>query len=191
MEASSVSGVARSFSSWHPCRMSGLPWGVVMRRRSFFIGASCLFVPCVAGASDRMVGSVEVSKSERSLALMSGGGEVLARFPIRLGFSPVGHKERVGDGRTPEGEYFVTHRNGRSRYHLSLGISYPSRRDKALAAKLGLDPGGDIMIHGQPPRVGRGIIKADWTEGCVALANEHMDRIWRHVPVGCRVVIRA
>lgn len=124
---------------------------------------------------------VVVHKRDRRLLLLREG-RVLASHPIALGPSPLGHKQREGDGRTPEGHYRIALRNPRSRYHLSLRISYPAADDLARAQAAGVAPGGDIMIHGNPQcRTG------DWTEGCVAVSDADMEAIWQRVDVGTRV----
>ena len=61
-----------------------------------------------------------------------------------------GHKYDEGDGRTPEGTYLIDRRNPNSKFHLSIGISYPNAVDRAQASRSGKSPGGDIFIHGQP-----------------------------------------
>jgi murein L,D-transpeptidase YafK len=38
-------------------------------------------------------------------------GKTIRRYRVALGFSPERHKEREGDGRTPEGSYTVDARN--------------------------------------------------------------------------------
>ena len=103
-----------------------------------------------------------------------------------LGGAPVGHKRQQGDRRTPEGDYRITYRNDRSRFHLSLRISYPNEADRRQAAARGVDPGGDIMIHGATPPGSR----TDWTEGCIAVTNAEMEAVWQRVPVGTPVRIR-
>jgi hypothetical protein len=65
---------------------------------------------------------IVISKKNRSMALMNGE-RTLNRYRISLGFTPEGHKTRSGDGRTPEGRYYIDRRNPRSDYYLSLGIS--------------------------------------------------------------------
>ncbi len=47
---------------------------------------------------------VVVRKSQRRLYLMRGES-VLRSYKVALGLNPVGHKERSGDFRTPEGRY--------------------------------------------------------------------------------------
>lgn len=135
---------------------------------------------------------LEVIKSNRTLRLWQGE-TLLLSTGVALGQQPQGHKTCQGDSRTPEGVYTVTERKADSQFYLALRLSYPNAEDRAKAAALGCDPGGDIMIHGLPN--GRGHIGSahrldDWTEGCVAVTNEEMDRLWARVSVGTRVEIR-
>jgi murein L,D-transpeptidase YafK len=125
---------------------------------------------------------------------------------VGLGFNPVGDKEREGDGRTPEGNFYIFVKNAKSSYYLSLGISYPNVED----ARRGLrDPliskdqhdeivrairnvkkppqetplGGLIYIHGN-------CAQTDWTLGCVALENENMKELFDLAFVGMPVTIK-
>lgn len=135
--------------------------------------------------------TVEVFKAARRLELRREDG-VLRSYRVALGFAPERHKEREGDGRTPEGTYLIDARNPRSAFHLSLRVSYPDERDRARAAALGVPPGGDIYIHGQPngPRKSfSGHPENDWTTGCIAVTDAEMHEIWSRVPTGARVVI--
>ena len=135
--------------------------------------------------------TVEVFKAARRLELRREG-RVLKSCRVALGFAPERHKEREGDGRTPEGTYLIDARNPRSAFHLSLRVSYPDERDRARAAALGVPPGGDIYIHGQPngPRKWvSGHPEKDWTTGCIAVTDAQMREIWSRVPMGARVVI--
>lgn len=127
---------------------------------------------------------IVVHKSRREMLLLRGES-VLRSYRVALGPNPLGHKEREGDGRTPEGHYRIDRRNPRSRYHLALHISYPNEADVARARALGVSPGGDIMIHGL--KDGRG--EGDWTQGCIAVRNEEMEEIWDLVPEGTAVEI--
>jgi murein L,D-transpeptidase YafK len=135
---------------------------------------------------------IRVDKSERRLELLRNG-RIIAAYPIALGRSPVGGKEKQGDMRTPEGRYTIDWRNPGSKYHRSLHISYPGKADKARAAKLGIDPGGDIMIHGQPNGYAQPasflLQRTDWTFGCIAVTNTDMDAIWMAVPDGTPIEI--
>ena len=148
---------------------------------------------------------VVVEKSARRLRLYAGGELVRVRR-VALGFEPAGDKVKQGDGRTPEGEFYVCMKNERSRFHLSLGLSYPNEEDaarglrdglitKAVAAgivravRAGRCPawdtalGGEIFIHG-------GGASGDWTFGCVALENPEIKELFDIIPAGTPVRIR-
>lgn len=133
-----------------------------------------------------------VLKGERRLLLLRDG-EVVRAYPIALGRNPAGRKMRAGDGRTPEGRYVLDWRNARSRFYRSIHISYPNREDRARARRLGVAPGGDIMIHGLPngrSAIGRDHARFDWTEGCIAVTNAEIDEIWAAVENGTVIDIR-
>jgi murein L,D-transpeptidase YafK len=130
--------------------------------------------------ADRVV----VRKGERKLYLLRGE-DVLRTYKVSLGLRPEGHKQYEGDYRTPEGKYRLTRRNPNSEYFLSIQIDYPNEQDIARARKLGLKPGGAIMIHGLPntPRKPREYYaNVDWTEGCIAVSNSDMVEIWLMTP---------
>lgn len=135
------------------------------------------------------VTQVVVKKGERKLYLISGK-TVLKSYDVGLGSQPVGPKVFEGDGKTPEGVYFIDRKNPASRYHLSLGISYPSAQDVAHAAMMGLRPGGDIMIHGLGPE-GRTLAKQrrDWTAGCIAVTDEEIEEIFAMLQPGVPVFV--
>ena len=135
---------------------------------------------------------VLIEKKERRLTLLSKG-EVIKTYKIAIGGNPIGPKERQADNKTPEGTYIIDSRNGDSDYHLSLHISYPNEIDKMRAKKLGVSPGGDIMIHGiknDLTWVGAYHAEIDWTKGCVAVTDEEMEEIYKLVPNGTIVEIR-
>jgi len=143
-----------------------------------------------------------IKKSERRLYLYqtAGGKEKLYKtYRIALGNTPTGHKQKQGDGRTPEGDYYVTHKNPKSNFFLSLGVSYPNIKDADAGLKNGLISktlhqaiaaairsqskppqntrlGGEIFIHG-------GGTGRDWTLGCVALENEDIKELFDLLPV--------
>ena len=131
-----------------------------------------------------------IEKAARKMTLFQGE-ETLKTYRISLGRQPVGAKQQEGDGKTPEGRYTIDGRNAGSAFHLSLRISYPNAADRAQAAKSGVKPGGQIMIHGLPngmPDFGSGIL-SDWTDGCVAVSNAEIEEIWKLVPNGAAVEI--
>ena len=135
---------------------------------------------------------VLVVKSQRALTLLSHG-KVLHTYKVALGSSPVGANEQQGDHKTPEGRYILDRRNAKSRYYKSIHVSYPNEEDKRQAAKSGVSPGGDIMIHGLPN--GFGWLGAthrarDWTDGCIAVTDREMDEIWEMVADGTPIEIK-
>ena len=138
--------------------------------------------------ADRIV----VHKSKRRLELLKAGA-VIAQYPIRLGLNPEGHKLREGDFRTPEGQYYLSRRNPRSEFFLSIGVSYPNDADRRRARGNGKAPGGSIMIHGLPnvPRKPADYYAHnDWTDGCIAVSNSDMVDIWLRTKVGLPIEIR-
>ena len=146
----------------------------------------------LAGAGPR-VDRVVVEKSKRKLYLVRNG-EKFREYPILLGAMPRGPKMQAGDLRTPEGVYTLDWRNPKSRFYKAMHISYPSPSDRERAQEKGVDPGGMVMIHGEhyEPAMRRVLRRnpKDWTEGCIALNNEHIDELWHTVPVGTPIEIK-
>lgn len=135
---------------------------------------------------------VVVLKHEHQMILMRNG-TALKTYKVSVGRSPIGPKTRSGDHRTPEGTYALDWRNPKSKFHLSLHISYPNARDIENARREGVQAGGDIMIHGIQNGlgwIGRFHRFVDWTDGCIAVTNAEMDQIWRSVPDGTLIEIR-
>lgn len=133
---------------------------------------------------------IQVLKAQRRMDLIADG-KIVKSYRIRLGHDPIGHKRFQGDGRTPEGTYYISGRNPRSAFHLSLRVSYPNRSDLAYAGRRGRSAGGDIFIHEQPNGFKRGTIAQDWTRGCIAVSNAEMEEIWGLIPQGCPIHIHA
>ncbi len=131
------------------------------------------------------VTSVEVHKADRKMYLLHGT-QILKTYKIHLGGNSVGPKQFEGDGKTPEGGYFISHRNPNSAYHLSLGISYPNDADRAFAAANGKPPGGDIFIHGEN---NRGSSRGNWTVGCIAVSDRQIEEIYAMVNPGTPINI--
>jgi len=145
-----------------------------------------------------------IKKSDRVLELYDGE-QLIKSYSIALGFASTGDKEIEGDGKTPEGEFYVFTKNAQSKFHLSLGISYPSIDDARRGIEHGLISkaehdeieaaisekkkplqktrlGGEIYIHG-------GGVENDWTDGCVALKNEEIEELFSAIPIGTPVRI--
>ncbi len=148
-----------------------------------------VYSPAYSGEkADRVV----VEKSKRVLHLYKTG-KLLVSYKIALGGEPVGAKQQQGDNKTPEGHYILDFKKPDSAYYKAIHISYPSAQDKENAGKLGVSPGGDVMIHGQPNGYGwaAGMTQQfDWTLGCIALTNEDMEAVWQAVDAGTPIEIK-
>jgi murein L,D-transpeptidase YafK len=147
--------------------------------------------------------SMVVFKAARKLELYCGDA-LAARFDTSLSFAAAdGNKEKSGDSRTPEGDYYVTLKY-HSKFHRSLQLSYPSIHDaeRGLAKRIitrrqfdaiasaiqqcrnppqdtGL--GGLVQIHGG----GGGTDVGDWTLGCVAVDNGEIEQVFAFHRPGC------
>jgi murein L,D-transpeptidase YafK len=142
--------------------------------------------------ADARATAIVVEKAARRLTLLRGE-RILHVYETSLGGTPIGHKQREGDGRTPEGAYAIDFKHPRSRFHLALRISYPNTADRESARQHGAPPGGDIMIHGLPNGLGwfgRLHLLRDWTDGCIAVSNTQIEEIWSLVDIGTLVEIR-
>ena len=125
---------------------------------------------------------IVVMKNNRRMQLMHDS-TVLSEYEIDLGYAPEGPKRFRGDGRTPEGRYYIDRKNPVSEFHLSLGISYPNARDVARARAAGRDPGDNIFIHGARRSLFN-FAGPDWTIGCISVSNREMEDIYAMVKKG-------
>lgn len=134
---------------------------------------------------------IEVHKEDREMKVYSNG-ELLKTYDIALGFRPEGKKHFQGDGKTPEGVYYINDKNPNSVAHKNLGVSYPNYEDSEYARDNGKSPGGDIKIHGLMRRwkkLGMFHKYVDWTGGCIAVTNSEMDELYKHVKIGAKIKI--
>lgn len=132
---------------------------------------------------------IVVNKDARRMHFISGK-QVVKSYDIGLGNAPVGHKQFEGDGKTPEGVYFIDRFNPQSRYHLSVGVSYPNPQDIAYADFVGRPPGGDIFIHGRGPEGNQLAPKnRDWTAGCIAVTDDEIEEIYPMLRAGVPIYI--
>jgi murein L,D-transpeptidase YafK len=178
-----------------------MPWNAVLTRVSrlnrgitLFLLAGWIFPisPAQQGHAATKADSVLILKKDHVMELFSGD-KIIRTYKVALGQGGLAPKDREGDARTPEGRYVIDSRNAASAYHKALHISYPNSDDRKRAAKLGVAPGGAVMIHGLPN--GKGWVGAthrlyDWTLGCIAVTDQEIDEIWNLVPVGTPVEIR-
>ncbi len=138
------------------------------------------------------VNQVLILKKDHKLLLL-GGQTVIKVYAVAIGKGGLSPKQREGDHKTPEGFYTIDRRKENSRFHRALHISYPNESDSERARKLGVEPGGDIMIHGIANGLGwLGSLHRliDWTDGCVAVTDAEIEEIWSLVPDGTPVEIR-
>lgn len=169
-----------------------------MRRILFALIAASVLLLAAAGRRDgsalpegTVADLILVDKSDRTLTLFAGHRK-LKTYKVALGRNPLGHKQQEGDGRTPEGRYEIDFRKQDSAFHRALHISYPNATDVRNARRRWVSPGGAIMIHGLPNRLGMAgslHLARDWTEGCIAVTNAEIEEIWRVVPNGTRIEI--
>lgn len=145
---------------------------------------------------------IRIRKADRLLLLLDAEGREVFRAVIALGKCPVGPKKKAGDGKTPEGEYFVCLKK-LGKYGPSLGVSYPNESDAlrnpkdtdaALLARIresalsmerppwGSALGGEIYIHG-------GGTQSDWTAGCIALKDADARYLYDALPLGTKIRI--
>lgn len=152
--------------------------------------------------------TVIINKSSHTLTLLDARGRAALSCPVMLSRGQ-GKKLREGDLRAPEGVYRVCAKNAQSKYHLALGLSYPNARDARRALSEGrvsraqafriiladalrlrapytTPLGGYIMIHGEHPSG----LSGDWTAGCFAVSNAHMDALFCACSRGDKVIVR-
>jgi murein L,D-transpeptidase YafK len=143
-------------------------------------------IPAHAG-----VDLVKVDKSKNRMYLFDDG-HLIKEYHVALGANPNGHKQQEGDEKTPEGVYTLDYKKEDSSFYRAMHISYPNEIDKASARRLGVSPGGFIMIHGQRNWLGwlAPITQQfNWTNGCIALTNSEMDEFIELVNVGTKIEI--
>ncbi len=134
---------------------------------------------------------VKVDKSEAKMMLYSNG-KLVREYKVVFGAVPQGHKQQEGDEKTPEGIYTLDYKKEDSSFYRAMHINYPNQRDIINADKLGVSPGGFIMVHGQRNYLGwlSSIMQNfNWTNGCIALTNEEMDDFMELVSVGTKIQI--
>lgn len=134
---------------------------------------------------------VKVDKSARKMYLIKEG-EIVKSFKIALGANPQGYKQQEGDEKTPEGTYVLDYKNEKSSFYRSMHISYPNAVDIENAKKAGVNPGGQIMVHGQKNGFsGLSFLSQnfDWTNGCIAITNAEMDEFMSLVDVNTKISI--
>ncbi|QNI03256.1 L,D-transpeptidase [Halomonas sp. SH5A2] len=142
------------------------------------------------------------------------GYSVVEEFkPVSLGRGGARTQRLRGDNTTPLGEFRVNRFNHDSKWHIFMGVNYPTPTHARMALQHGIYSQADYDAyfdyyrrHRQPPQntvlggaIGiHGLGEADpdvhdrynWTQGCVAVTNSQIERLTELVKVGTRVVIR-
>ncbi len=154
-------------------------------------------------------------KSQYTLTLYKGDRPVKTyRAVFGRGFQD-GDKQRMGDRRTPEGEFYVCTMNHSKRFYKFIGLSYPDvkhaetgLRQKLIsleefsAIKTAIEGrqqppwdtrlGGAVGIHGRMldgAALPQYYSAVNWTDGCIALGNADVDEIYSIVTLGTPVTI--
>lgn len=168
-----------------------VPSGVTGGR---YTAADCANKPMAKFDPSRAASKIEVDLSEHKMYVYKDG-KVIKTFPVSVGANTFqGQKMKEGDLRTPRGSYTILDKRCHPIKYRAMTISYPNALDRARAAKLGVNPGGLITIHGQPHwnKDGHGdsyTLAHDWTNGCIALTNKDLDWLWGSVRVGTPIII--
>ena len=141
---------------------------------------------------NRKIDFIVVNKNKREMLVFDSKNQLLKTYTISLGFCPKGKKTIKGDGKTPEGIYYINGKNSKSVAHKNLGISYPNAEDIKNSLLIGKATGGDIKIHGLMNNwwfIGKLHRQFDWTNGCIAVSNSEIDELYKNIPIGTKIII--
>lgn len=130
---------------------------------------------------------IVISKEQLTLTLYNERDEVIVQYPVAVGKN-FGDKQRIGDYRTPEGEFQVRQVLQASNWGHDFGdgLGFIENCYGNWFIRLHTPPHTGIGIHGThlPESVGTRA-----TEGGVRLRNEDLDALRPYVELGMRVVI--
>lgn len=139
-----------------------------------------------------------VDKSEYVITLFDRV-DWLIQWPCTFGSDDLTDKMYQGDRKTPEGQFTILSKYPHQKWNKFMRLDYPTAADRRKFEERkarGLIPasakiGGDIGIHGTWPREDWAIETVqNWTLGCISMRNDHLDELYRLIPVGTRVIIR-
>ncbi len=150
-----------------------------------------LIITVLANFTFANVDLVKVDKSMGKMYLLDRDS-IVKEYNVAFGANPKGHKQQEGDEKTPEGTYILDYKKENSSFYRAMHVSYPNKNDKENAKRLGVSPGGFIMVHGQRNRLGwlSPITQLfNWTNGCIALTNNEMDEFMSLVKEGTPIQI--
>lgn len=153
---------------------------------------------------------VVVTKSSHTLEVWDGE-TLMARMQVACGRGEAGAKQKKGDNRTPEGDYYICKTDESDKYYKSLFISYPNTddanvglADNIIAQEKFDDISADIQNRKQPDWTtdlggeiaicGTGTVgknkTGDWTAGNIVLSDKDMDYLWKYAKLDTDVEIR-
>lgn len=139
-----------------------------------------------------------IDKSDYELTVYDASGWLVA-YPVVFGNKNQGDKMYEGDRKTPEGTFTIVNKRIHEKWDRFLMLDYPTvesyakfndRKNRGLipaSAKIG----GGVGIHGTWPHEDYAIDNYDnWTQGCISMKNEHVEQVYKAMPVGTKVTIR-
>lgn len=155
---------------------------------------------------------IRVNK-RRQVVEVYRGTRLLRSMPADFSANTFSDKEQRGSNltpdhwRTPEGAFFVIDKNPASQFYRALVLNYPRASDAHRGLRKGIisreeyeaiveaeetrsrppmntSLGGLIEIHGHGS--GR---RTNWTKGCVAVQDHHMNELWRWARLGTPVLV--
>jgi hypothetical protein len=126
--------------------------------------------------------TITIRKTDYLLEVHDSSGSAVLEFPISIGSNPdLAHKERVGDSRTPEGNFTVSMIQPSSQWRFEDELAYGT-----WFIRLSTPPFSGIGIHGtnEPYLIG-----APATHGCIRLHTENIETLKKAVTEGTEVKI--
>ena len=154
------------------------------------------------------VDEIKVYKSAHKMDLLFQG-KITKSYKVMLGRGGLEPKIQEGDNKTPEGKYFLDEKNPKSDYFRSIHITYPNEDDLRRAKEMGVEPGGEIFIHGLPNSKSKfvrwirekavkikdktnnkKILKTlDWTKGCIAVSDSEIEEVFNTISLPMPITI--
>ncbi len=176
-------------------------------------GATATFASTLSSISGEI--RLVIWKSHYTLTLYKGSRPVKTyRVVFGKGIQD-GDKQRSGDKRTPEGDFYICTMNHSKRFYKFMGLSYPNVKhaEHGLREKM-ISPeeyqsikkavegrqappwdtrlGGAVGIHGRTLEgnaAPRDLLSMNWTDGCIALNNADVEELFSVVSLGTHVTI--
>lgn len=147
------------------------------------ITALIAILPLLSFAGNRIV----VSKRTLQLYVLNEQNDTIFSRPIACGKN-LGNKTRIGDNKTPEGEFKIKMMYDATSWKHDFGDGQGMRLGAygPLFFRLNVPGFNDIGIHGTifPETIG-----TRSSEGCVRMKNEDIKELYRYCYIGMPVII--